>query len=179
MPLILGAFKKSHILVIEICQKLETRYPRLLKHAVVAGIHIPKPIRWLDRRFFGNKLGAYAMCLNHWLHFLPVPVVLINDQWLGEDANLWDRYAYDVASNYHPECGCPIRYIIWHEIAHFIYVNMTPGERSMWNQIFEHQNPTGYSTNPEESYCEAFSGHLAGLKGRYYDEAPGFAVPYV
>lgn len=179
MPLIIGALQKTEDLVINICHDLETRYPRLLKHAIVAVIHIPKPIRWLDRRFFGNKLGAYAMCLNHWLHFLPVPVVLINDQWLGEDANLWDRYAYDVASNYHPECGCPIRYIIWHEIAHFIYVNMTPDERRKWNQIFEHQNPTGYSTNPEESYCEAFSGHLAGLKGRYYDEAPGFAVPYI
>ena len=68
------------------------------------------------------------MCLNHWLPFLPVPVVLINADWLDEDDQLKDRYGYDAVTNYHPDCGCPVRYIVCHEFAHFIYVNMDAGQ---------------------------------------------------
>lgn len=178
MPLIIGALRQTRELVKSICRDLDGSYPGLLRHAVVAGIHLPKAIRRLDRRFFGNRLGAYAMCLNHWLPFLPVPVVLINAEWLGEDRSLWHRYDLDVSRNYHPECGCPIKYIVCHEIAHFIYVNLTAAKRNQWEQSFEQLCPTGYSTNAEESFCEAFSGHLAGLTGKSYDDVPRFVTPY-
>ena len=118
------------------------------------------------------------MCLNHWLPFLPVPVVLINAGWLYDHSQLKDRYLNDVSISYHPDCGCPIKYIICHEFAHFIYANMSAESRRQWEQSYEHAQPSGYSFNPEESFCEAFAGHVAGLTGKYYDEAPRFAADY-
>ena len=51
-----------------------------------------------------------------------------------------------------------------------------PDRRQQWEQSYEHAKPSGYSINPEESFCEAFAGHIAGLTGKYYDEAPRFAA---
>ncbi|WP_424359250.1 hypothetical protein [Methanocella sp. MCL-LM] len=178
MPLIIGTLKKAQSLVTKSCEELKVKYPLLTRRAIVAGVPIPAPIRWIDRHFFKGQLGAYAMCLNHWLPFLPMPVVLINADWLEDSDRLKDRYQKDIETSYHPDCGCPIMYIICHEFAHFIYVNMSAESRQQWEQSYEHAKPSGYSFNPEESFCEAFAGHIAGLTGKYYDEAPRFAADY-
>jgi hypothetical protein len=128
-----------------------------MKHAIVVGVPVPARIR---------QLGGYAMCLNLWLRFLPVPVILLNARWFADGENLKQRYGYDVATGYHPDCGCPARYIIAHELAHFIYVRMKPGDRKKWEALFEPGKPSGYSTTAEEGFCEAFAADAGRAPAR-------------
>ncbi|HMK45599.1 MAG TPA: hypothetical protein VK436_03135 [Methanocella sp.] len=178
MRLLLGRANKCSRLIKSVSEELESRYPGLTARAFIAVVRVPSLLQSLDRRYFGNRLGGYSMCLNHWLPFLPGPVILINAGWLEDDEKLWRQYAIDSSCNYHPPCGCPIRYILFHELAHYIYVRMKPGERARWGRIYVHREPSGYSSSPEESFCEAFSGHMAGLKGRYYDDVEELAESY-
>jgi hypothetical protein len=153
------------------CESLGQKFPALMRHAIVLGIRVPGAIRWLDDRFCGGRLHGYAMCLNHWLRFLPVPVVLLNAEWFADGETLGQRYRYDVATGYHPDCDCAARYIMAHEIAHFMYVRMSEAEREKWESVYEHGKPSGYSTTPEESFCEAFAGSLSNLEGRHFELA--------
>ncbi len=74
------------------------------------------------------------MCLNHWLPFLPVPVILLNANWFADCEKLRERYRHDVATGYHPGGDCPARYVMAHEIAHFLYVRMGRKERKKWEK---------------------------------------------
>ncbi len=136
---------------------------------------VPGALRRLDDRFCGGQLHGYAMCLNHWLRFLPVPVILLNAEWFEDEEKLSQRYRHDVATGYHPDCGCPARYLMAHEIAHFIYVRMGRKEREKWESVYEHGKPSGYSTTPEESFCEALAGSFHGLEGRHFGLAAALA----
>jgi hypothetical protein len=118
------------------------------------------------------------MCLNHWLRFLPVPVILLNAEWFADDERLWQRYRHDVATGYHPGCDCPVCYILAHEAAHFMYVRMRPEERKKWESVYECGKPSGYSTTPEESFCEAFAGYVGGLPSQSFEQAAALAEPY-
>jgi hypothetical protein len=176
--LVVGQFNARRHFVEAACASLGSRYPSLTRNAVVVGVPVQGLLGWLDRRCLWGRLGAYGMCLNHWLRFLPVPVVLINTGWLRDDARLWERYRLDVASGYHPECGCPVRYIVAHEIAHFVYGRMGREQRELWADAYEPGKPSGYSASPEESFCESFAGQFSGLSGRLFDLAAAVADPY-
>jgi hypothetical protein len=146
-----------------------------MRHAIILGVRVPGAVRRLDDRLCGGKLHGYAMCLNHWLPFLPVPVILLNAEWFADDERLRERYRHDVATGYHPGGDCPARYVMAHEIAHFLYVRMGRKERKKWESVYEHGKPSGYSTTPEESFCEALAGSLDGLEGRHYEMASALA----
>jgi hypothetical protein len=175
MYLFAGSLKSGKDPVKAACEHLGQEFPALMRHAIVLGIRVPGAIRRLDDRFCGGQLHGYAMCLNHWLTFLPVPVILLNAEWFEDGERLRQRYQYDVATGYHPDCDCPVRYVMAHEIAHFMYVRMSTAERVRWESVYEHGKPSGYSTTPEESFCEAFSGGLSGLEGRHFEMASALA----
>jgi hypothetical protein len=149
-----------------------------MRHAIILGVRVPGAIRRLDDRFCGGQLHGYAMCLNHWLRFLPVPVILLNAEWFEDVERLRQHYQYDVTTGYHPGGNCPARYLMAHEIAHFMYVRMGRKEREKWESVYEHGKPSGYSTTPEESFCEAFAGSVASLEGRHFKLASALAKPY-
>jgi hypothetical protein len=173
-----GTSKTGQDLVIAACELLKKDYPGLMDHAIVVSVPLPKAIHRVDDRWLGGRLHGYAMCLNHWLRFLPAPVVLINAEWLTDCDRLRQRYRHDVATGWHPGCDCPVRYLIAHEIAHFIYVRMGKEKRRSWACPFEPGKPSRYSTTPEESFCEAFAGHIAGLQGAHFKHAATLAEPY-
>lgn len=175
MFLFAGSLKAGQDRVRIACERLGQNFPALLRHAVILGVRVPGIVRRLDDRLCGGRLHGYAMCLNHWLPFMPVPVILLNAEWLADDERLGQRYQHDVATGYHPGCDSPARYIMAHEIAHFIYVRMGKREREMWTSVYEPGVPSGYSTTPEESFCEAFAGSLDGLEGRHYKLASALA----
>ena len=100
---------------------------------------------------------------------------MLNAEWFADEERLRERYRHDVATGYHPGCGCPARYVMAHEIAHFLYVRMGKKERKKWESVFEHGKPSGYSTTPEESFCEALAGSLDGLEGRHFGLATALA----
>lgn len=166
-----GITKTGQDFVTAACEYLGKDYPALTGHAIVVSVPLPNTLHWLDDRFSGGQLHGYAMCLNHWLRFLSIPVVLINAEWLMDCDRLRQRYQYDVATNYHPECGCPVRYIVAHEIAHFVYVRMGREKQEEWKRSFEPGKPSGYSGTPEEGFCEAFAGYVAGLQGVHFERA--------
>jgi hypothetical protein len=166
MHLFNSFLKSGRSQVKEACESLGRDFPALMRHAIVVGIPVPGTIRWL---------GGYAMCLNHWLTFLPVPVILLNANWFANSEKLRERYRHDVATGYHPGGDSPARYVLAHEIAHFLYVRMGRKERKKWESVYEHGKPSGYSTTPEESFCEAFAGSLEGLEGRHYELASALA----
>jgi hypothetical protein len=151
------------------CERLEHDFPELIGHAIVIGVPVPGAIR---------RLGGYAMCLNHWLPFLPAPVILLNARWFADGEKLRQRYGYDVAAGYHPDCGCPFRYILAHELAHFLYGRMKPDARRKWGTMSEPGKPSGYGTTPEESFCEAFAGSVSGLEGKHFEQAATLAEAY-
>jgi hypothetical protein len=157
------------------CERLGQEFPALMRHAIVLGVPVPGALRRLDDRFCGGQLHGYAMCLNHWLRFLPVPVILLNAEWFEDEEKLMQRYRHDVATGYHPDCGCPAWYLMAHEIAHFMYVRMSSAERKKWECVYECGKPSGYSTTPEESFCEAFAGSFHGLKSRHFGLAAALA----
>jgi hypothetical protein len=150
----------------EACEGIGQDFPALMRHAIVAGIPVPGSIRWL---------GGYAMCLNHWLPFLPVPVILLNANWFADCEMFTLRYMHDVKTGYHPGCGCPFRYVMAHELAHFIYLRMKPDDRKMWESRFEPGKPSGYSTTAEESFCESLAGGIHGLEGKHFELAAALA----
>lgn len=108
------------------------------------------------------------MCLNHWLRFLPVPIILLNAEWFEDAEKLGQFYRNDVTTGYHPDCGCPARYIVAHEAGHFVYVRMRPEDRKKWETSFVPGKPSGYSTTAEEGFCEAFAGGVFGLSGQHF-----------
>jgi hypothetical protein len=146
-----------------------------MRHAVILGVRVPGVLRRLDDRLCGGRLHGYAMCLNHWLPFLPAPVILLNARWFADGELLRERYRHDVATGYHPDCGCPFTYIMAHELAHFMYVRMKPGDRKKWESAFEPGRPSGYSTTAEEGFCEAFAGSVSGLEGLHFGLASALA----
>ncbi len=152
------------------CERLGHQFPALMRHAIILAVPVPGILQRLD-----GRLGAYAMCLNHWLRFLPVPVILLNAEWFTDEENLRHRYVHDVKTGYHPDCSCPARYIVAHEAGHFIYTRLNWKERERWERIFEAGKPSGYSTTPEESFCEAFAGGIACLEGPYFKLAAALA----
>ncbi len=166
MHLFSGFLKSGRAPVEAACGSLGQDFPAIMKHAIIVGVPVPEAIR---------RLGGYAMCLNHWLRFLPVPVILLNARWFADSEKLRQRYGYDVATGYHPDCGCPARYIIAHELAHFMYVRMKPGNRKKWETQFEPGKPTGYSTTAEEGFCEAVAGSLHGRAGHHFAAASALA----
>lgn len=173
-----GISKAGRELAIAAYERLSNEYPSLTGRAIVASIPLPKAVHWLDDRCFGGRLHAYGMCLNHWLQFLPVPVVLFNAEWLQDCETLRQRYGYDVATGYHPGCDCPVRYILYHEIAHFVYVRMGREKQTEWERSFEPGKPSGYSTTPEEGFCEAFAGYVSGQQDAHFKQAAAMAVHY-
>ncbi|HEY3272150.1 MAG TPA: hypothetical protein VGJ92_00230 [Methanocella sp.] len=171
MYLFINFLKSGKAPVKAACERLGEEFPALMRHAIVLGIRVPGALRRLDDRLCGGQLHGYAMCLNHWLRFLPVPVILLNAEWFTDVERLRQRYRHDAATGYHPDCDCPARYIMAHEIAHFMYVRMERKEREKWANTYEYGKPSGYSTTPEESFCEAFAGSLSGLEGRHFELA--------
>ncbi len=173
-----GTSKTGQDLVIAACGHLEKDYPGLVGRAFIISVPLPKAIHRADDRWFGGRLHGYAMCLNHWLRFLNVPVILINAEWLMDCDRLRQRYKHDVETGYHPGCECPIRYIVAHEIAHFVYVRMDREKQEEWKRSFEPGKPSGYSTTPEEGFCEAFAGYVSGLHDVHFKQAAALAEPY-
>ncbi|HUL62521.1 MAG TPA: hypothetical protein VLT35_05615, partial [Methanocella sp.] len=106
MYLFTGSLRSGQASVAAACEDLRRDFPAVVARAVVVGVRLPGPVRRVDARF-GGRLNGYAMCLNHWLRFLPVPVVLLNAEWLDDGGRLRERYRHDVATGYHPDCGCP------------------------------------------------------------------------
>jgi len=166
MLFLLHACRTGRDTIREVCGRLNAEFPAFMAHAVVVAVPVPGTLKRLD-----GRLGGYAMCLNHWLRFLPVPVILISAEWLRDDRKLQQRYRHDAATGYHPDCGGPIRYLMAHELAHFIYGRLGREKREAWKSSFEPGKPSGYSTTPEEGFCEAFAGHVAGLEGGYHERA--------
>ncbi|MGA9138694.1 MAG: hypothetical protein WBZ29_00615 [Methanocella sp.] len=160
-----GTSKTGQNLVIAACELLKKDYPDLMDRAIVVSVPMPKAIHHADDRWLGGRLHGYAMCLNHWLRFLPYPVILINAEWLRDCGLLRQRYSHDVQAGYHPECDCPVKYIVSHEIGHYIYGRMGRERQKTWTRSFVPGKPSGYSTTPEEGFCEAFAGYVAGLQG--------------
>jgi hypothetical protein len=163
MHLFTGFLKSGSAPVKAACESLGGMFPAHMRHAIVVGVPATEALLRLD-----GRLGGYAMCLNHWLRFLPVPVILLNAEWFSDDEKLRQRYGHDVATGYHPDCSCPFRYTMAHELAHFIYVRMKPEDRKTWDSRFEPGKPSGYSTTAEESFCEAFAGGFHGLEGSHF-----------
>jgi len=56
-----------------------------------------------------------------------------------------------------------------------MYVQMGRKEREKWESVYVHGKPSGYSTTPEESFCEAFAGSLSRLEGRHFELASALA----
>jgi hypothetical protein len=166
MHLFTGFLKSGSIPVKAACESLGQMFPAITKHAIVVGVPVPGAIR---------QLHGYAMCLNHWLRFLPVPVILLNANWFSDSEKLRQRYGHDVATGYHPDCGCPFHYVMAHELAHSMYVRMKPEDKEKWENAYEPGKPSGYSTTAEESFCEAFAGGLYGLKGYHFTAASALA----
>ncbi len=177
MFLLPGASKTGQHLVKSACRHLKKDYRSLVDRAVIISIPLPAAVHRLDDRYSGGKLHGYAMCLNHWLRFLPFPVILLNAEWLGDDEKLRQSYREDASSGYHPACYCPVRYIIAHEIGHYVYVQMGREKREQWKRSFEPGKPSGYSTTPEEGFCEAFAGYTAGLRGIHFERVATLIKP--
>lgn len=135
----------------------------LLKHAVIIGMPMPPIVRHLAKKCFSNDLGAYAMCLNHWIP-LPFPVVLLNRFWFDSQNLLDKQYAWDAQCNYHPLLVDGTAYIVPHELGHYVWRKLGEGERMGWTKFcdaYSGQVPSGYAkVSPEECFCEALSVYL-------------------
>ena len=163
MILLLNFCRTWRDLINEACKELKAMYPEPMAHAIVASVPVPRTLPLLDAR-----LDGYAMCLNHWLRFLPVPVILLNAGWFRDGERLRHSYERSVATGYHPDCGDPVKYVMAHELAHFIYVQMGRENRKKWDMQFKPGKPSGYSTTAEESFCEAFAGSIYGRDGYHF-----------
>lgn len=163
MLLLLYFCRTGRNLIDETCKELKAMYSEPMARAIVAAVPVPRALRRLDAR-----LGGYAMCLNHWLRFLPVPVILLNAGWFRDGEWLQHSYERSVATGYHPDCGDPVKYILAHELAHFIYLHMGRENRKRWDMQFKPGKPSGYSITAEESFCEAFAESLYGRDSHHF-----------
>ncbi len=67
------------------------------------------------------------------------------------------------------------RYVMAHELAHFVYGRMKPEDTKEVGEHFRAGKPSGYSTTAEESFCESLAGGIDGLEGRHFELATALA----